>query len=159
MKGKLLLFITLAVILLGINFTFAQDKKAEANVVKGVRDESISLINLAESRYVALAEAIPQEKYAWRPGEGVRSVGEVFTHMVQANYGLPNVIGIKTPADAPKNVTAVTDKKEIIALLKKSFEYSRNVVKGLSDADLEKDVKFFGNDTTYRGVSSWTRIC
>ncbi|NNE67593.1 MAG: hypothetical protein HKN33_13600 [Pyrinomonadaceae bacterium] len=25
----------------------------------------------------------------------------------------------------------------------------------MSDADLEKDVKFFGNDTTYRGVWSF----
>src|SRR2546422_6490260 len=32
------------------------------------------------------AEAMPAEKYSWRPGEGVRSVGEVYAHIVGANY-------------------------------------------------------------------------
>src|SRR5260370_40622595 len=34
---------------------------------------------------MALAKAVPEEKYAWRPGPGVRSVGEVFVHIASAN--------------------------------------------------------------------------
>ena len=34
----------------------------------------------------ALADAVPAEKYAWRPGPGVRSTGEVFMHIAGANF-------------------------------------------------------------------------
>ena len=36
--------------------------------------------------------------------------------------------------------------------LKKSFSYIRNVVQNVSDADLDKSTKMFGQETTYRGV-------
>jgi len=35
---------------------------------------------------VALAEAIPAEKYSWRPGPGVRSTSEVFMHIAISNF-------------------------------------------------------------------------
>ncbi len=159
-RARLLVF-SMAVILLGTGFVFAQENKDSGSsenktpVIKGFQAEAIGLITFAEGRYVQLAEAVPQEKYSWRPGEGVRSFAEVLTHMIQANYGLPNFVGVQPPADAPKDLGKMTDKKEIIAMLKKSFEHTRNAVKGMSDEDLEKATNFFGNDTTYRGVLSF----
>lgn len=157
MKSKLLLTIIFVIILLSASIAFGQDKKASPPKIKGFQAETIGLITFAEQRYVALAEAVPQEKYSYRPGKGVRSFGEILTHMIGANYGLPSIVGVKPPANAPKNadLAKLTDKKEIIAKLKASFEHTRNAVKGMSKADLEKDVKFFGNDTTYRGVLSF----
>jgi hypothetical protein len=37
---------------------------------------------------VALAEATPPEKFAWRPVPGVRSTSEVFMHIALANFYL-----------------------------------------------------------------------
>ena len=48
---------------------------------------------------VALAEAIPPETFAWRPGPGVRSTSEVFMHIAIANFGLLSFTGPKMPAD------------------------------------------------------------
>ncbi len=155
MKRTLLLTLSIFILLTSVSLTYGQEKKDSANVVKGFKAESIGLITFAEQRYLSLAEAFPEDKYSWRPSKGVRSFGEVLTHMIQANYGLPGVIGVKPPANAPKDVNKMTDKKQIIAALKTSFEHTRNAVKGVSDADLEKGVKFFGNDTTYRGVISF----
>jgi hypothetical protein len=45
-----------------------------------------------------LAEATPEEKYDWRPEEGVRCVKEVFLHIAFANYFSPSFIGAKPPA-------------------------------------------------------------
>ena len=42
------------------------------------------------SQLVALAEAFPAEKFAWRPAPGVRSTSEVFMHIAIANLGLLN---------------------------------------------------------------------
>ena len=35
---------------------------------------------------VGLAEAIPAEKFGWRPATGVRSVSEVLMHIALANF-------------------------------------------------------------------------
>src|ERR1700676_2303595 len=52
---------------------------------------------------VALAEAIPAEKFAWRPAPGVRSTSEVFMHLALANFYLLSVTGPKAPADMTSN--------------------------------------------------------
>ena len=39
-----------------------------------------------KQKFVALATAVPADKYGWRPAEGVRSIGEVFLHISAANY-------------------------------------------------------------------------
>ncbi len=65
------------------------DRKAQAMVpaapTSGLRAEFLEEIAYYEQRYMRLAEARPAEKYTWRPAEGVRSVGEVFTHITAAN--------------------------------------------------------------------------
>src|SRR6201998_3093654 len=42
-----------------------------------------------QQKYTALAQAIPQEKYSWRPAEGVRSINEPFLHVAGAGFYLP----------------------------------------------------------------------
>src|SRR5215467_13850145 len=54
--------------------------------------------NHAARQNLALAEAIPAEKFAWRPVPGVRSVSEVYMHIAIGNYFLLGQAGIKTPS-------------------------------------------------------------
>lgn len=49
------------------------------------------------NQLVAIAEAIPADKYAWRPGPGVRSTSEVLMHIAISSFGLLNVTGPKLP--------------------------------------------------------------
>jgi hypothetical protein len=46
---------------------------------------------------IAPAEATPVEKFAWRPGPGVRSTSEVYLHIAMANFYLLSVTGPKRP--------------------------------------------------------------
>lgn len=39
-----------------------------------------------EEKVVGLAEAIPADKYGWRPAPGVRSVSEALMHIASAHY-------------------------------------------------------------------------
>ena len=48
---------------------------------------------------IALADAFPAEKFAWRPGPGVRSKSEVLMHIARANFYLLSVTGPEMPAD------------------------------------------------------------
>lgn len=103
-----------------------------------------------EKKLVSLAEAIPAEKYSWRPGEGVRSISEVFMHEAGANTFFMTFFGVKPPAGFdPKAETTITDKPKVIEALKAAFAHVRDGVSQISDADMSKTTKMFGNTLTY----------
>jgi uncharacterized damage-inducible protein DinB len=96
---------------------------------------------------------MPAEKYSWRPAEGVRSVGEVYTHIVAANYGIARALGTAPPAGLDfKSITAMSnDKPKVIQALEDSFAHCRGAISAISDANLDKPQKMFGQQTTVRG--------
>ena len=120
----------------------------------GVRAEFFNGLASLEKRFLSLAEAMPTEKYTWRPAEGVRSVSEVYLHVAGANYGIPRLVGIAPPVGLnPRGFdTQTTEKAKVIEILKQSFAHVRQGVLNMPDADTEKPVKLFGADNTYRGV-------
>ena len=46
----------------------------------------------AEKKFIALAQAIPEEKYSWRPGAGVRSVGPKAATIAEIAYARSNSV-------------------------------------------------------------------
>ena len=119
---------------------------------KGFRAEFLHDLDDVQKKIIDLATAVPSEKYAWRPAEGVRSVSEVYTHIAGGNYFLLTFIGAKAPADMPQDIEKITDKTKVLAELRKSFDNLRAIVNNTPDADLEKTVNMFGQPTTERGV-------
>jgi uncharacterized damage-inducible protein DinB len=121
----------------------------------GLRKELIGQLDDAERKYVALADATPAEKYSWRPAAGVRSVSEVYMHMVGANYMIPGMAGVKRKPDialSPDMETKVTEKAQVIDMLKKSFAHARQAVMDVPDAQMDASVNLFGTPSTNRGV-------
>ena len=104
------------------------------------------------TKLIQLAEAIPADKYSWRPGTGIRSISEVFTHVAGSNYFLLTFLGKPAPAGLPADMEQITEKARVVAELKRSIEHLRTTAKGMNEADLERAVKLFGNNTTQRGV-------
>ncbi len=137
----------------------AQDKPADkapvpsAAPTSGPRAEFLEEIAYYEKRYTSLAETMPAEKYTWRAGEGVRSVGEVFTHIVGANYGVARALGTAPPAglDFKSLMALSSDKPKVIQALKDSFAHFRNAIIALKDEDADKPQKMFNRQTTLRG--------
>ncbi|HVS88550.1 MAG TPA: DinB family protein [Candidatus Acidoferrum sp.] len=127
---------------------------AVAAPTSGARAEFLAEVTFYEQRYTRLAQAMPAEKYTWRPAEGVRSVGEVYAHMVAANYGIARALGTPPPADVDLKaiMASAGDKTKTVQALKDSFAHFRQAVLSLSDADLDKPLKMFGQQTTYRGA-------
>jgi len=128
--------------------TPAQDNPA------GARGEFLAEIAFYEQRYTRLAEAVPADKYSWRPAEGVRSIGEVYAHIAAANYNLAKVLGTPLPAGIdPKAINAAAgDKAKTVQTLKDSFAHFRGAILAIKDSDLNNAQKFFGQDTTVRGA-------
>ena len=119
----------------------------------GFRAEFLEEVAYYEQRYIRLAEAMPAEKYTWRPAGGVRSVGEVFTHIVAANYGVARALGTSPPAGLDfKAITGLAaDKTKVLQALKESFAHFRRAIVALNEADADKPQDMFNRHTTLRG--------
>jgi uncharacterized damage-inducible protein DinB len=103
---------------------------------------------------LALAEAIPADKYSWRPGPGVRSVSEVLVHIAQANFYLLSVTGPKMPADMEhENLEkTATSKPLVIADLKRSLDAVRTARSQLKPGDLQRKVQIEGKTVPVDGM-------
>jgi len=102
---------------------------------------------------IALAEATPAGKFAWRPAAGVRSTSEVYMHIAMANFYLLSVTGPKMPAglkeDAEKTVTS---KAEVIDWLKRSLDAVKESHLAVKPNDLERKVHIADRDATVDGI-------
>lgn len=85
-------------------------------------------------------------KYDWKPGQGVRSVGDVFNLIVTENRMLAGALS-GTPNTGPKPAP-ITDPEKMQEALKASYADLQKVIAGLSDNDLQAPVKLFGRDMT-----------
>ena len=120
----------------------------------GVRAEFLNELKIQEDKFLALAQAVPADKYTWRPAEGVRSFSEVFMHVAAANYNLPKVIGTSPPAGFKVQGfdKSTTDKPKVIDALRGSFAHMREAVLNMPDSEVEKQLDWFGAKSTYREV-------
>jgi uncharacterized damage-inducible protein DinB len=121
---------------------------------KGWRGEFLHQLGTLEGKYTQLANAIPWEKYSWRPGKGVRSVCEVFLHISGENYLLAESLGAKTPAgiDIDKIENCPASKDKVLATMKSGFTNMRNAATATKDGDGDVMVDFFGSKITKRAL-------
>jgi uncharacterized damage-inducible protein DinB len=89
-------------------------------------------------------------KYDWKPGQGVRSVGDVFNLIVMENGMLVGVLS-GTPNTGARPAP-ITDPEKLKEALKASYVSLQKAITGLSDNDLQAPVKLFGRDMTKQGA-------
>jgi uncharacterized damage-inducible protein DinB len=122
--------------------------------VTGYRSEVLAEVLIQQDKFSRLAEAIPAEKYSWRPAPEVRSLAEVFLHVSAANYNLYKLVGTPPPTTVELKglEKSTTDKAKIIATLKDSFAHAKKAITAMPDADLDKSLDWFGGKNTQRGI-------
>jgi uncharacterized damage-inducible protein DinB len=102
---------------------------------------------------IALAEATPPDKFAWRPAPGVRSTSEVYMHIVLANFYLLSVTGPKMPPDLKEATErTVTSKAEVIDWLKRSLDAVKKAHLAENPKDLARKVRIENRDATVDGM-------
>ena len=102
---------------------------------------------------IALAEATPADKFAWRPAPGVRSTSEVYMHIAMANFYLLSVTGPKMPADLKEDMEkTVTSKADVINWLKRSLDAVKEAHLAETPKDLERKVHIADRDATVDGM-------
>jgi uncharacterized damage-inducible protein DinB len=129
------------------------------------KSEYLTEFGMASRQIAALAEAMPAEKFDWRPGAGVRSVGEVYVHIAETNVLLLGFLGVKVDFSGPR-FSGKTPAREIITRnleFEKTVHGKSNVVPllertldavkdSLASADMERPVEMFGQKAAARAV-------
>ncbi|WP_158751043.1 DinB family protein [Acidobacterium sp. S8] len=106
------------------------------------------------NQLISLAEAIPSDKYTWRPAPGVRSVSEVYMHIAIANFYLLSVTGPRMPPDLTSDdlEKTVTAKADVIHWLKRSLDAVKTARAQLKPGDLQRKVEIEGKHVTVDGM-------
>ena len=120
-----------------------------------VRKRFVTDLDTLQSKFLALAEAFPADKYSWRPGAGVRSVGEAFMHVASEYYVFAPMAYGAAPSpvvgrgrEAFKTFEGTATKETAIKHLKEGFAYTKQALTGLDAAQITGTKKLFGQDLT-----------
>jgi hypothetical protein len=111
-----------------------------------------------ETRVLALARAIPAEKYSWKPDDSARSFAQVFMRIADTTKLLDSLAGDSLqPAEfeaklAEKDKAAPSDKDAILALLTANLAEVHKDMEGVRNGFLAGEAELFGKVTTKRGV-------
>ena len=111
----------------------------------------IADIETMEEKFLALAEAFPEDTYTWRPMEGVRSVSEVLMLIANEGYGFaPRALGGEAAMSREESgeLNSITDKAEVIGHLTKGFAHAKMELQGIDPATLLGSRELFGQERT-----------
>jgi uncharacterized damage-inducible protein DinB len=122
------------------------------SVPRGFAQEFLGQFDASMSKFIALAEVMPADRYGWSPGEGVMTVAHVYAHVANYNFYYPATsLAVPAPGNVdPETIEQTTDKAQVIALLRQSGDHVREVVRNRSEADLQRTARLYGRD-----VAEW----
>lgn len=96
------------------------------------------------------AQNVPEDRYAYRPTEEVRTMGELFTHVAQAHFGYCAAAGGEA---APSSARApATTKAEIVQRVRESRDFCLAVYRRNWGDALAETVPLFGGTETRVGI-------
>jgi hypothetical protein len=125
-----------------------------------MRKQFMTDLDTLQSKMLALATAIPEDKYGWRPAPGVRSIGEAFMHVASEYYVFtPMAYGAKrSPVIPPgqgafENFEKASTKADALKHLKEGFAYMHDQLSSLDPSAISGTPKLFGKERTIAETS------
>jgi len=135
----------------------APDMTPVANPVSGFVKAGVARY---QKNMVAAAEAMPAEKYSFKPSPEMNTFGHLTMHITQSNYTFCSKISGQA---APDVKIAETDAKDkLVSAMKESFAFCAAALEKVDDSKLGEQFIFFGNRPISRGGAlvalggSWT---
>ena len=124
----------------------ARAQGATANpVAASVRE----MFNARSKLIIAAADAMPAEKYGFRPTPEQWTFGKIVSHIVGANFYVCSMISDK-PAPTDVKVSETDPKEKLAPALQASFDFCSQAVSTLQDSKLGDTITFFGGRKTVR---------
>jgi hypothetical protein len=109
-----------------------------------------SELKSAQHNLVAAAEAMPADKYGFKPTPAQMSFGQLVGHVAGSNeFMCATIAGAKAPQRAKLDASASKD--TLVARIKQSFDYCTSTLAAVDDSKMSDMVPFFGGRTISRG--------
>ena len=103
---------------------------------------------------IEVAEAMPAEKYGFKPSEEMRSFGQLMAHIGGANYFFAATArGAEPPAEG--KFEGETTKERVLSFLKGSFQYAKEAIASLDDDKAREEITIFGGQF----IMSRAKLC
>jgi len=135
----------------------AQDVMTKESVA-ALKSSFVADLENLHTKFLGLANEFPQDKYAWKPMEGVRSVSEVLMLAAMEGYSfIPNSFGAK-PADLGSKeevakLRTLSDKTQVIDHLNKGFAHAKKELEALDPATLTGKRTLFGKERSTADIA------
>jgi uncharacterized damage-inducible protein DinB len=119
------------------NSAVSPDRTAPSYDMKG---QSLVDLEAVQKKFVDLANAVPADKFTWRPSADSRSFAEVLLHVAGERYGILALMGAAPPEgfDGKTFEKSTTDKARIVAELNKSWEFTQKTINEMRNADFAR---------------------
>lgn len=126
--------------LAGLAQTGSTSAKVAAHTQMSPVQAQEELLNLFEQEFMAVARAMPRDKYGFAPTtaifaptqgakyDGVRTFAQEISHVTTANYYFASkILGEKMPVDQ-KSIESLTTKEELLKSAADSFAYAHKAL-------------------------------
>jgi uncharacterized damage-inducible protein DinB len=134
---KKLLYFALA--LLCATAVFAQESKPSSNPVS---DTVRGMLGGRAKNLTAAVQAMPADKYSYKPTEGQMTFGALAEHIAESNNLLCSKLSsLAAPSD---KISEKDPKDKLVAAVENSFAYCETALKGVQDSQLGEQVTLFG---------------
>jgi hypothetical protein len=135
----------------------AQDMTSKETAA-AVKASFLADLETLHGKFVGLAQAFPQDKYTWRPMDGVRSVSEVLMLAAMEGYSfVPTSFGAKAAELGSREemgkLRTLSDKAAVIDHLNKGFAHAKKELEGLDPATLTAKRKVMGRDLAVTDIA------
>jgi len=103
-------------------------------------------LETVQKKFVDLANAVPADKFRWRPSSDTRSFAEVLLHVAGERYQILGLMGAKGPENFNEKVfeKSTTDKAQIVSELNQTWEFTKQILGTMSNADFAKSLPKLG---------------
>lgn len=136
---KLLVSMLLIVGLVGTGVAVAEQTDSTSPSYDLKAQALLDLQNV-QKKFVDLANAVPADKFGWKPSADTRSFAEVLMHVAGERYQILGLMGAKAPADFDGKTfeKSKADKAQVIAELNQTWDFTKQTISGMSNADFAK---------------------
>ena len=98
---------------------------------------------LVKGHILKAAEQVSEENYAFKATPDVRSLGQLFAHIADANFGICSAATGSKEGAISGTEKSKTAKKDIVEALQASFKFCDAAFDGMTDAKANETAKFF----------------
>jgi uncharacterized damage-inducible protein DinB len=121
---------------------------AQTGPANPLLDSSKVFYNNAKSDILRSADKVPEDKFAFRPTDSVRSMGQLFAHVADGQYEFCG--GAAGNRDQKGVEQTAKTKAEIVTALKAAFAYCDAIYAGMTDAKAAELMPGFGGSKITR---------